>query len=245
MGSFKNNLKVVIMTLRYGLIPNHLTDDPNDYMGVVTNNETVTVESIVEQMIGKGSTVTKAEALSVIEEFEYAVVEAVKNGNSVNTELFRITPSVSGVFADQSDGFDPSRHAIRLNLNPGSRLTEAISDIELRKVEISSPQPMLQQFIDLKTNVVNESFTAGQIASIRGSLLKFDTEDSKQGIFFIASDGTETRIENVVKNKPSELLFFVPESLSSGSFTVEVRTVLQNTKTIRKGILPFDLVPTS
>ncbi|WP_321308862.1 DNA-binding domain-containing protein [Marinifilum fragile] len=233
------------MTLRYGLIPNHLTDDPNDYMGVVTNNETVTVESIVEQMIGKGSTVTKAEALSVIEEFEYAVVEAVKNGNSVNTELFRITPSISGVFADQSDGFDPMRHAIRLNLNAGSRLTEAISDIELRKVEISSPQPMLQQFIDLKTNVVNESFTAGQIASIRGSLLKFDTEDPKQGIFFIASDGTETRIENVVKNKPSELLFFIPESLSSGSFTVEVRTVLQNTKTIRKGILPVDLVPTS
>ncbi|WP_054718534.1 DNA-binding domain-containing protein [Marinifilum fragile] len=233
------------MTLRYGLIPNHLTDDPNDYMGVVTNNESVTVDSIVEQMIGKGSTITKAEALSVIEEFEYAVVEAVKNGNSVNTQLFRITPSVSGVFNDQNDGFDPARHAVRLNLNAGSRLIEAISDIELRKVEITSPQPILQQFVDLKTNVINESFTAGQIASIRGSLLKFDTGDTQQGIFFIATDGSETRVENVVKNKPSELLFFVPENLTSGNFTVEVRTVLQNTKAVRKGILPVDLVPTS
>ncbi|WP_421919906.1 DNA-binding domain-containing protein [Marinifilum sp.] len=229
------------MALRYGLAPNYLTDDPNDFMGVVTNNETVTVESIVEQMIGKGSTVTKAEALSVIEEFEYTVVEAVKNGNSVHTKLFKITPSVAGVFTDQSDGFDPSRHAIRLNLNAGSRLTKAISEIELRKVEISSPQPVLQQFVDLKNNVVNESFTPGQIASIRGSLLKFNSEDPKQGIFFIANDGTETRAENVVKNKPSELLFFVPESLTSGSFKIEVRVILHDSKKLRTGQFAYDL----
>jgi phosphoribosylaminoimidazole-succinocarboxamide synthase len=137
------------MSLRYGLIPNHLTDDPNDYMGIVTDNDTVNVETLVQKMVGKGSTVTKAEALSVIEEFEYAVVEAIKNGNSVNTKLFKINPSVSGVFVDKHDGFDPARHAIRLNMNAGSRLTEAISDIDLKKVEITSPQPVIQQFVNL------------------------------------------------------------------------------------------------
>lgn len=231
------------MTLRYGLIPNHLTNDPNDYIGIVTNNETVTFETIIEQMIGKGSTVTKAEALSVIEEFEYAVVEAVKNGNSVTTKLFKINPSVSGVFNNKSDGFDPSRHAIRLNLNAGTRLREAISDIELKKVEITSPQPVVLQFIDLKTNVANESFTPGQIASIRGSLLKFNPEDRAQGIFFIADDNTETRVENTVKNKPSELLFFVPDGLNSGTFQVEVRNIPHKLKTIRKGRLLNDLAP--
>ncbi len=230
------------MSLRYGLIPNHLTDDPNDYMGIVTDNDTVNVETIVQRMTGKGSTITKAEALSVVEEYEYAVVEAVKNGNSVNTKLFKINPSVSGVFVDKHDGFDPARHAVRLNMNAGSRLSEAISDIELRKVEITSPQPVIQQFIDLKTNVVNESFTAGQIASIRGSLLKFDEVDRAQGIFFIAADGTETRVDNVVKNKPSELLFFVPEALTSGTFQVEVKTILQNTKKLRTGRFLTDLV---
>ncbi len=74
------------MTLRYGLIPNHLTDDPDDFMGIVTDNETVTETTIVERMIGKGSTVTKAEAISVIKEFEYVIVEAVKNGQNVNTK---------------------------------------------------------------------------------------------------------------------------------------------------------------
>ena len=233
------------MALRYGLIPNHLTDDPDDYMGMVTDNETIGTEQIVEQMIGKGSTVTKAEALSVIEEFNYAVVQAVASGNNVNTELFKVYPSISGVFVNQSDSFDKTRHSIRLNLNAGYRLSEAIGNIELRKVEISVVQPVIQQFTDLKTKAVNETFSPGQIASLKGSLLKFDEEDADQGIFFIAGDGAATKVVNVVKNKPSELLFFVPEALKTGSFQVEVRAAKKNRKNIKAGRLLIDLVPVS
>jgi len=233
----------IIMPLRYGLVDNHLTDDPNDCMAVTTENETVNAEAIVEQMIGKGSTVTKAEAISVIEEFEYAVVDAIQKGNNVNTSLFKVYPSVSGVFVNREDGFDPARHAIKLNLNPGKRLNEGVRKIELKKVEINSPQPVLQQFVNLKCNALNESFTPGQIASIKGSLLKFDITDTQQGIFFVAGDGSETRIENVIKNKPSELLFFVPESLTSGTFQVEVRSATYRAKTIRTGRLNNELVP--
>ncbi|RUT79689.1 DNA-binding domain-containing protein [Ancylomarina longa] len=231
------------MSLRYGLTPNSLTDDPDDYMGIVTDNESVNEEQIVEQMIGKGSTVTKAEALSVIEEFEYAVVEAVKNGNNVNTRLFKVHPSVAGVFNDKQDHFDASRHAIKLNLLAGSRLRAAIADIELHKVEIVSPQPVLQQFVDLKSKVINETFTPGQVASIRGSLLKFDTTDSQQGIFFINTTGEETRVENVIKNKPSEVLFFVPDSLSEGTFQIELRSIFHHSNTMKKGRLLNDLIP--
>jgi len=233
------------MALRYGLIPNCLTDDPDDYMGMVTDNETISTEQIVEQMIGKGSTVTKAEALSVIEEFYYAIAQAVANGNNIKTDLFQLRPSISGVFTSESDGFDKNRHAIRLNLNAGSRLTEAVSSIELRKVEVTASNPVLQQFTDLKTKAANESFSPGQIASIKGSFLKFDEEDANQGIFFISADGSETRVSNIAKNKPSELLFFVPESLTAGSFQIEVRVIFRNYKSMRTGRLLVDLVPVS
>ena len=233
------------MALRYGLVPNHLTDDPNDCMAVTTDNDTINIEQIVERAIGKGSTVTKAEALSVIEEFEYSVVAAIKEGNNVITELFKIYPSVSGVFTDEEDGFDPARHSVKLNLNAGSRLKSIVSDIELKKVEINSPQPVLQQFINLKSNTINEDFTPGQVASIKGSLLKFDSEDPQQGIFFIADDGTETKVANVIKNKPSELLFFVPEGLTSGTFQVEVRAIQYNHKKLKTGRLASELTSVS
>ncbi|MBI9064131.1 MAG: DUF4469 domain-containing protein [Marinilabiliaceae bacterium] len=231
------------MALRYGLVPNHLTDDPNDCMAVTTENETISKEAIVEQMIGKGSTITKAEALSVIEEFEYAVVDAVKSGNNVNTELFKISPSIVGVFNDSNDGFDTSRHAVKINLNAGKRLSEVADQIDLRKVSITAIQPIPQKFIDLITKVTNESFTAGQVASIRGSNLKFDAADSNQGIFFIDKDGNETRVDNLIKNYPSELLFIVPAVLTTGSYEVEIRCVYHKSKSLRKGRFAIDLVP--
>lgn len=231
------------MALKYGLVLNHLTDDPDDCMAITTDNETVTSDQIVESMIGKGSTVTKAEALSVIEEFEYAVVDAIQNGNNVHTDLFKIYPRISGVFTNADDSYDASRHTIKLNMNPGSRLKDVSSNITVKKVEITSHEPVIQQLIDLKTNVINETFTPGQIASLKGSLLKFDEDSELQGIFFIKSDNTETKASNVVKNKPSELLFFVPESLSEGIFQVEVRTILYNSKTLKKGRLTESLVP--
>jgi len=231
------------MSLRYGLTSNHLTDDPNDYMGVVTDNKTVNVSKIMERMIGKGSTVTKAEGLSVIEEFEYAVVEEVKSGNTVSTDLFRIHPSISGVFKDENDSFDPSRHTIRLNISAGPRLAEIISQIELEKVTIVSAQPEILLFVDLKSKEENQSFTAGQIAAIRGSLLKFDEEDLQQGVFFIASDESETRVTEFVKNKPSELLFFVPDALTTGTFQIELRTILHNSKVLKKAKFANSLVP--
>jgi hypothetical protein len=244
-GAFKYNFFNILHMLRYGLMLNHLTDDPSDYMGVVTDNETIDVSGIVKKMIGKGSTVTTAEALSVIEEFEYAIVEEVKNGNNVRTNLFKIYASVSGVFNSEEDSFDASRHAVRLNLSAGSRLAEAIEDIELKKVAITSPQPVIQRFMDLKSKVINESFAPGRIASIRGLLLKFDEEDIQQGIFFIASDGSETRVDEIAKNMPSELLFFVPETLRIGSYQVEVRTKFHKSKTLKKTRLLHDLVSTS
>ena len=229
------------MPLRYGLVSNHLTDEPNDCMAVVQDNETFSQEQIVERMLNRGTSVTKADALSVLEEYHRAVVDIIKEGNNVNTDLFSIYPSISGVFTNESDGFDASRHSVKLNLNAGSRMKEEIRNIELKKVSTFEPIPVLQVFTDLKNNTVNESFTPGQIASIKGSLLKFDEADPQQGIFFLATDGSETRVTQLVKNKPSELLFFIPDSLTSGTFQVEVRAIFRNYKTLRKGRLLIDL----
>ena len=229
------------MTLRYGLGLNHLTDAPNDYTAVVTDTKTVGVSKIMERMIGKGSTVTKAEGLSVIEEFEYAVVEVVKDGNAVSTDLFRIHPSISGVFNDEHDSFDPSRHNVRLNISPGPRLLEIISAIELEKVSITSAKPEIFQFVDLKSKSVNESLTPGQIASIKGNLLRLDEEDPQQGVFFITNDASEIRVTDFVKNKPSELMFFIPDSLATGSYKLELRTILHNSKVLKKARLSNDL----
>lgn len=231
------------MPLRYGLVENKLTADPDDYMAVVQDNETFTEEQIVERMISRGSTVTKAEALGVIEEFGLALEDIIKGGNYVKTNLFSIFPSIAGIFNSSGDGFDSHRHGIRLNISAGSRLNRVVQDIKVEKVKVSIPAPVIEKFTNLKTKTVNESFSPGQIAMLTGLLMKFDESDPEQGIFFISNEGAETRVTNVSKNKPSELLFFVPETLTAGTYEIEVRAKLQNRKNISKGKLLHNLVP--
>ncbi|OGB67431.1 MAG: hypothetical protein A2Y94_10395 [Caldithrix sp. RBG_13_44_9] len=70
--------------------------------------------------------------------------------------------------------------------------------------------------------------TRGGIGQITGHRLKFDPEDTKQGIFLVAEDGTETRITMVGVNKPSQLMFSIPSSLPAGNYTLEVRVIFSS-----------------
>lgn len=233
------------MPFRYGLIENRLTADPNDYMAIVQDNQTYSMDQIIDRMISRGSTVTKAEAMGVFEELNLAVEDILKGGNNINTPLFCIYPSIAGVFEGANDSFNKTRHSIRLNVSGGSRLSKIVSDIQFQKVDAVSPVPVIESFVNLKTKAINSTFSPGQVASITGLLLKFNEEDPQQGIFFIASEGTETRATNISKNKPSELLFFVPETLTAGTYQVEVRTILTGRKSVVTGRLLTNLVPVS
>ncbi|WP_158275717.1 HU family DNA-binding protein [Marinilabilia rubra] len=232
------------MPLRYGLVENLLTDDPDDLMAVTVDNPTMGIDEIVERMISRGSTVTKAEALGTLEEFKSAVCDIVKDGNNVNTELFVIYPTVAGVFESKSEAFNASKHGINLNLRAGKRLIESSRDLNVERVEISESKPTLKTVTDLKTGAVNESVTVGQIVSIKGGLLKIDTESAEAGIFFIDPDGNAHKASRIVKNKPSELLFFVPDDLTPGTYQVEIRTVLYKRKSLSTGRLGQDIVVT-
>lgn len=52
---------------------------------------------------------------------------------------------------------------------------------------------------------------------------------------------TKTRLNNIVRNKSSELLFSVPENLTASSFQIEVRSIFKNYKRMRTGRLLIDL----
>ncbi|MGS2739625.1 DNA-binding domain-containing protein [Sinomicrobium sp. M5D2P17] len=230
------------MPVRYALFPNQLTEDPNDYMAVVQNQVSRTIEDIINIMIGRGSTVTKAEALSVIEEYEAAIAQILANGDNVSTPIFRISASVPGVFTSIDDRFDRSRHHVRLNIHPGPRIGQIAEELPVEKVPATERQPILQRFKDVASDTINETLTPGAVGELFGSLLKIDPEDAEQGIFLIAADGTATKAETLVRNKPANLIFMIPDTLESGEYIIEVRNKPGNISEIRSGSLNMTLI---
>ncbi|MBR8537737.1 DUF4469 domain-containing protein [Carboxylicivirga sediminis] len=230
------------MPLKYGLRPNTLSTKGGNYIAVVGGNETYTTERIVEMMIQKGSTVTKAEALAVIEEYHSAVEQLVSEGAIVHTDLFTVSSGIAGNFDNITDSFDSQKHQVKLHFKAGERLIKARQRIRLKKKILNHRAPFLKQFTDLSTNATDASFTPGQPARIKGTLLKFDAQDPAQGIYLIAEDRSETKVEILILNKPSELMFIMPDELRKGNYKLEVRAIVHRAKTIRTGSLQRPLV---
>lgn len=230
------------MAVKYALYENQMTSDPDDCMAVVQHDKSFSTEDVLDAMMGKGSTVTKAEALSVMEEFAYGIETLLKNGGTINTELFNLSVSVQGVFINKNDSFDPKRHRIKINISAGMRLKKLEKELKAEKVAADRPMPTPVDFKDVNSNTVNDSLSPGGVGQLTGSRLKIENEaDASQGIYLIAENGSEIKVSKLIRNKPAEVLFMIPEGLTSGKYTLEVRTQIRGVKELRKGSLPYDL----
>ena len=230
------------MPLKYSLVDNPMTGGPNDRMAISSVNQGYALEDVIDRMISRGSTVTKAEALSVFEELSLAIELLVKDGNSINTPLFKISPSVVGAFEGDDDSFDPKRHQVKLRINPGGRLRLMEQNISVEKVAPEKRKPVLVHLYDNTAEMKDETLTPGG-GKIIGSMLKYDEADLLQGIFFInVANGTATRVTGkLLRNKPGELIFIIPSNLTAGTYRVEVRTLVNGSKVLRTGALPYEL----
>lgn len=224
------------MPLKYALFENHLTPEPDDYMAVVQNYVAKTQDDVINLMISRGSTVTRAEALSVMEEYGLATEQLLKDGYGINTPLFNLSPSIQGIFNGSDDSFDRNRHTVKINITPGIRIKGVVGTISVEKVKGASPKPDPMYLDDVASATRNDVVTPGNIAVLKGSRLKYDEADPTQGIFFVALNGTATKVAAVSRNKPSELHFLIPV-LPVGEYSVEVRVMFKNTKELKVGWL--------
>jgi len=212
------------MPIEYTLRENRLTAEPGDYMAMVSPTRTVGLREVIQRMLEKESTVGEADTLSVLNNFEDSLISLLAEGTNVNLSFANFSCSIKGTFNGPSDSFDPSRHQVVPNVNPGKELRSAFRQgIAVSKQEAIIPMPSLLDYTDFNSGERNSIVTPGGMGQISGHRLQFDAADEEQGIFFIAADGSETRVSVAGQNMPSTLMFLLPAGLTSGEYTLEVR----------------------
>ncbi len=210
--------------LKYSLRENHLTPDENDYMAQVTDARSFSIDEIIDLMIQRGSTLTKADTKAALQIYQEVVTTIIADGNAINTPLLNTSLSISGVFNGASDSFDASRHSINLNMQAGTALNDSIGKIKTEKVESANTAPFIAEVTDIVSGKTNSIVTAGGIIQLTGSRLKFDAADETQGIFFVPAKGKDIRCTVIAENKPARLMALIPPTLPKGAYVIEVRT---------------------
>jgi hypothetical protein len=196
------------------------------------------MDRLVDDMVAEGTGLTRPQAMAYIEKIFGLIETYVAKGYRVNLPLISIYATVKGVFNGREDNFDELIHQVVIRVLAGQRLRRLEKSIKVKKVKSVSPMPDPQDFIDAATGEKNRTATPGGIANLKGYYLKFDLDDSGQGLFFISADNPQEtfRVQQFTGVKPSELHFLIPP-LPAGEYRVELRTKVRGGKNTRTGTL--------
>lgn len=213
---------------------NLLTADPDDCMAqVVPEKSQVWSQERIDAEIVKLGGVTEASLAAVRKNEAKVYADIIADGGVINSDLFSTSFSVSGVFTNQADNFDPKRHAVNLNVSAGTLLREAARKAKVYKKEGNNTDPYITQVSD-GISGDTQAIKLGSVMEIVGSRLKFDKKDSEQGVFVKTVDGKEYRCTPVGEPKPAKLMVILGADVSEGEFTLEVRTRLGSDRNERK-----------
>ena len=225
--------------LKYSLRENLLTPAPDDYMAQAADVRSYTLDEIIDLMMEKGTTLTRADVAATLQVYGEVVSAIIKDGSAVNTPLMNTSMSISGVFDGANDSFDKKRHTVNLNITAGTLLRDAVTKVKCEKTEGTSTDPYITEVTDIVTGTVNTTLTKGGVVQLVGARLKFDAKDTAQGIFFVPETGEAVRAAVIAENKPARLMAIIPADLAAGTYYIEVRTKIlegnKSGKTLKTG----------
>ena len=211
------------MSLKYALIENTLPPNVGSYLARLQNVKSHDLESIINLMLRRGNTLTYTDILAVNNGLSEEIIQLAASGETISTPLFKLSFSITGVFDSPTDIFDPNRHEIKIHLSPGKALKAAVKKIKLRKVAPSVNQPYIIEVTDSVSESVNSQITSAGVLEINGSLLKIEGDHPSNGVYLVADDKTEYKVQTLAGNKPSRLIVLLP-SLAPGPYILKITT---------------------
>ena len=230
------------MPITYQIVQSQMDSENKFYYGRVVATSSLDLNGMADEIVGMGTTVTKTDVLAVLESMCEAVERNLLKGVRINLGgVVDIFTSMRGTFTGPTDSYDPELQSIEAVASAGSRIKKAVREgATVEKQAVTTRLPVLEQYIDNASGTTNTTVTSGGIGTITGSLLQYDETQSDEGIYFVSSGGTATKVTSVERNKASELVFLVP-TLGEVQYSLEVRARLNKTGGVKTGVLPYTL----
>ena len=222
--------------LKYALRENLLTAAPDDFMAQVQDVRSYTLDEIIDAMMQKGSTLTRADVAAVLQIYGEVCASLIADGSALNTPLMNTSLSISGVFNGANDAFDKKRHTVNLNISAGTLLRSVLPKVKCEKTGTVSTDPYINEVKDVVSGTINTTLTKGGVVQITGSRLKFDQKDTAQGIFFVPETGEAVRATVIAENKPARVMAIIPADLAAGTYYIEVRTKITSSPKALKNL---------
>ncbi|GMT50157.1 MAG: hypothetical protein IEMM0008_1696 [bacterium] len=221
------------MPVNYYLRKNPLTT-PTSFSGSVDETLTYDTDLIIQSIINRGSTVTKADIQAVITDLTEITLDALSKGARVNIEgLAQLYPAIEGVFTASSDSFDPVRHKLNIGARSSEQLKKRLRVAATINKQATPPIiPQINEVIDTFNGNINTTFTMTRVIHLNGERLKFDNSRADEGVFIVNDTlVSETQIASNLITSSSDLKIVFQGDVTGtagDSVRVEVRSRMGN-----------------
>lgn len=222
--------------IRYYLIDNPLTPDPNDCRAQVLTEGSKSLMDIIEIAMKRGSLVTRTDMVAVADLLFDVMTDVISEGYMLNLPLVTIRPTIRGVFADEDAPYDPLLHQVTPSLVAGPLLKKKMKEVEPERITGIKPMPFPGKLFDQVSGTKNSEITPGGMALLKGKKLEWDSTDTNQGLFFIDSAGTATAVTAILEMGGTKVSFQIPAGLAQGDYTLQLRSKAY-AQDLRTGVL--------
>ena len=200
------------------------TDDKTDKIFQLETARSTDLQLILDRMVAKNPGVLRGTMQLSVDLYNEVVAEAVMNGESVNTGLFRAVAQLKGL---AGQAWNPKVNSIYVSLTQGKTLREAIQNTN---VEVLGDRPVkfyIGSSSDAATRATDFSATAGEAFTVYGKNILPAGSDPSVGVTLTnLSTNTVTKLEDkkIVLAEPSRLILNLPAGLADGEYILTITT---------------------
>ena len=239
ISTLENSSSILSVTLH----ENNFTKDGTYYATVSRN--TATFKNILSEIAedNKGMDPFMLQFAAIL--IQKKILKLLEQGKAVNVlDLGTMYIAMKCNAKGKSDVSESGNFYIKFTPTPLAN--EAIASLSVDKIVYADGSPEITRIEDLSDVESKNTLTKGKPCRITGSRLKLGGEnwgiyfapvDSEGNLNYDESSWSAVSSSSLFRNKPSELNFFVPDSLSEGSWKIVLRTSYLGKGTSRKTML--------
>lgn len=229
------------------LRPNLLTKDvDNDYVAEVsTVKNTLHNEDIARRIVAEGSEIKYDTLVSIMNQRDRIIREAVTDGYSVLTGTCQMSPRVAGPWIGQSAVFDPVMNRVTLDLIPSAEMRDALAVVGVEVLGVKEDGgAVIGKVTDTFTGLFDNTATIGEDIRIDGNKIRIAGEESEGvGVYFVNAEDKATKVtRRLTQNDPKTVIARIPTDLPAGTYTLRIVTRYSNSNTLLKEPRTIDYI---
>lgn len=207
------------------------TDNKTDKIFQLETARSTDLSLILDRMVAKNPGLQRGTMQLSIDLYNEVVSEAIMNGESVNTGLFRAVAQLRGL---AGQAWDWNKNSIYVSMTQGKTLREAIRNTN---VEVLGERPVkfyIGSSSDAATRATDFSATAGRPLTVYGKNILPIGTDAAVGITLTnVSTKAVTKLTNdmIALAEPSRLILLIPAGLADGEYTLTITTQYKGSST--------------